>query len=93
MISQVLHAIKSAKGTVNINELSNKLGIERSALEGMIQHLVRNGLLVADHGLSGGCSLSGSCGSNCTGPSNCVFIAKMPKTYSLPNFEGPAKHL
>lgn len=85
MLRHILTEIEKSPGTVDLNELQQKLGVDRSALEGMIQHLVRTGHLVDDHAeqLSAkqGCAGS-SCGS-CSGLASCAFVAKMPKTYSL----------
>ena len=93
MISLVLNEIKNAKDGVSFNELNQKLGIERSALEGMIQHLVRTGRLVDEDAKAEKCGISGNCGSTCTGAAICPFVAKMPRTYSIPDSKETAvKH-
>ena len=46
MLQQVLHEIETTHGVLNLNELTQKLGVERSALEGMIQFLVQSGRLL-----------------------------------------------
>lgn len=86
MLHRILKEIENSSGTVDLNELYQKLGVDRSALEGMIQHLVRKGLLVDDDAelisaTNQGCEMS-SC-SSCPGFASCPFVAKMPKTYSL----------
>lgn len=89
MLNQVLSEIKLAKNGLNLGDLSHKLGIERSALDGMIQFWVQKGRLIDDNAAeaetcsttSGGCSASASC----TGPDTCPFVMKMPKSYSLAN--------
>jgi hypothetical protein len=86
MLRQVLHEIATSRGALNLSELNRKLGIERSALEGMIQYLVRSGRLVDEEARgdqSGPICPSSGCGSVCAGFANCAFVAKMPKTYSL----------
>jgi DNA-binding Lrp family transcriptional regulator len=86
MLTQVLTEIQQANGPITINELSRRLGIESSALQGMIDFWVRKGRLrdddaaVAEEGACGG----GSCGDNCFGLSACPFTAKMPRSYSIP---------
>ena len=45
MLSQILEEFEKAKGPLDLNELSQRLGVERSALEGMLQLLVRKGRL------------------------------------------------
>lgn len=85
MLQQVLQAVKSAQGPVNLNDLARKLGVERSALDGMIQFWVRKGRLRDDDiqpdTPSEGCSCSST--SSCPGPKACPFVLTMPKTYSL----------
>lgn len=86
MINQVLHEIENTQGALNMNELSRKLGVDRTALDGMIQFLVHKGYLVDDDAAqlaAGDSCATGSCGGSCPGPSHCTFIAKMPKSYSV----------
>lgn len=86
MLRQVLRELESAKSAVNLNELSRKLGIERSALEGMIAYLVQKGELRDDERaqeIAMGLCDSGSCGGSCPRPQGCPFVMKMPRTFSL----------
>lgn len=87
MINLVLKEIESAQGAINLNDLSRSLGVDRTALEGMIQLLIRKGRLVDEDvpptGSDGSCSMD-NCGTSCYGPGECTFIAKMPKSYSMP---------
>ena len=86
MLKTVLQAIESSKGPVHVAELSQRLGIERSALEGMIDYWVRKGRLYDSQGMA--CSPSaGHCSGSCTGAASCAFVAKMPKMYELTNNE------
>ena len=83
MLNQVLFEIKNAQGPITIRELSRKLKIEPQALEGMLQFWVRKGRIRNDDAEA--CdNETGSCGTACSGTLECAFIAKMPKTYSLP---------
>ena len=87
MLNQVLHEIKSTQGVLSLSDLSRKLAIERSALDGMIQFWVQKGCLIDDNAAeiaAGEVCATGSCGGSCAGPANCAFVAKMPKTYSIP---------
>ena len=88
MLTQVLLEIESAQNSLNLNELSHKLDIDRSALDGMIQFWVRKGRLRDDDAdlaeVTGTCSPP-SCGSSCKGLAVCPFAAKIPKTYSIPS--------
>ena len=45
MLSRILKEFESSRSPLTLAEMSRHLGIERSALEGMIQFLVRKGKL------------------------------------------------
>ncbi len=45
MLSEILKAFREADGPLDLNELGRRLGIEKSALEGMLETLVRQGKL------------------------------------------------
>ena len=82
MLKLVLQSIESSKGPVHVAELSQRLGIERSALVGMIDYWVRKGRLYDSDGAA--CAPStGHCSTSCTGAANCPFVAKMPKMYEI----------
>lgn len=82
MLKLVLQSIESSKGPVHVAELSQRLGIERSALEGLIDYWVRKGRLYDSDGAA--CAPStGHCSTSCTGAANCAFVAKMPKMYEV----------
>jgi hypothetical protein len=86
MLSQVLAELKGAESALDLNELSRRLGIERTALEGMILTLVHQGKLQDDekaYEVAMGLCDSRSCGASCPGPKGCPFIVKLPRTYSL----------
>ncbi len=85
MLHQILHEIERANGPMTLNELSRRLNIEASALQGMIEFWVRKGRLRDDEAAvneATACT-SGSCGDNCFGLSACPFTAKMPRSYSI----------
>jgi len=45
MLVRIIGEFKQTDGLLDLNELSRRLGVERSALEGMLQLLVRQGKL------------------------------------------------
>jgi predicted Zn-ribbon and HTH transcriptional regulator len=45
MLSKIVNAFREADGPLDMRELSRRLGIERSALDGMLDVLVRQGKL------------------------------------------------
>jgi len=84
MLKQVLHEIEQARSSISISELSHRLGVEADALEGMIQFWVRKGRLKVDNDVNGGANCScGTGANNCAPVSDCIFIAKMPKSYTI----------
>ena len=83
MLKEVLHAIEAANGPVHVAELSRQLGIERTALEGMIAYWVQHGRLQDDSAPQDSCGPAGHCGPTCTGTSTCAFVVKMPRSYTL----------
>lgn len=84
MLKQVLYEIETARGPITVRALSQKLAVGADAIEGMIQFLVRKGLLQDDDNAANCNTDSGACTSSSCETSSCVFIAKMPKTYSIP---------
>lgn len=86
MINRVLQEVKKSQAPFSVTALSEKLGIDRSALEGMLAFWVRKGRLQEDGQQStanGKGSECCSCGLACSGAGNCAFMARMPKIYSV----------
>lgn len=84
MLREVLQAIETADGPIHVAALSQQLGIERGALEGMIDYWVRKGRLQASRTADSVCApTAGHCGGGCTGAAACPFIARMPKSYII----------
>jgi hypothetical protein len=86
MLHQVLHEIERANGPITLNELSRRLDMEASALQGMIEFWVRKGRLRDDEAATAEATACapGGCGDSCYGLSACPFTAKMPRSYSVP---------
>ena len=82
MLRLVLETIESSKGPIHTAELSQQLGIERSALEGMIDYWVRKGRLYDSEGSTCAPGM-GHCSSSCSGAANCAFVVKMPKMFEV----------
>ncbi len=69
-LSGVLREFENARGDLTFAEVAGKLGIERSALDGMIQLLVRKGRLREVGGAEGscaGCGLRSGCSDGSSG--------------------------
>lgn len=86
MLWKILQEVEAAQGPLDLNELSRRLDIERSALDGMIQFWVRKGRLVDDAAVAGQATTvcaSHACSRGCPGPQHCSFALKMPRTITL----------
>jgi len=87
ILQQILGELETVGGPISVRELSRRLDVETSALEGMLEFLVRKGRLVDDSQVASdviaGCGPGYACASACPGAEQCPFVAKRPKTYSL----------
>lgn len=86
MLLKILHEVEAAQGPLDLNELSRRLDIDRSALDGMIQFWVRKGRLIDDAVVAGEATTvcaSHACGRGCPGPQQCSFALKPPRTIML----------
>lgn len=84
LLHSVLEAIEEADGPLSLGQLGLTLGVEPSALEGMVSFWVRKGRLrvvgAADGTL---CAVTG-CGScSSAGPVTCPLIVNEPTRYEL----------
>lgn len=63
MLSQILREFRESGGVINLNELSQRLGVARSALDGMLETLQGQGKLteVAETVVTDGCHDCSSC--------------------------------
>lgn len=94
MLRRVLERVEASDGAVDLRALSRALGVEQSALEGMIQHWVRKrrladsgagvGLMVDSRGEDG--TAAGACAScrrSCSGATACPFLLRAPRTIAF----------
>ena len=83
MLNLVLQEIAKSVAPVSLAALSQKLGVEPGALEGMLTYWVRKGRIKADDPMAtAGAKCTGCC-SNCKGAASCPFVARMPLAFSL----------
>ena len=99
MLRLLIHELEQARIPMSLNELSRKLGIEQSALQGMIEHLVRTGRVHDDLAQSPTQTLTQSpttclptnsrtsayCAS-CAGVQGCPFVTRLPRTLTVAKF-------
>jgi len=78
MLSRIIDEFRKSSGLLDLNELSQRLGVEKSALDGMLQLLVRQGKL-RDIGLG-----TEAC-THCTGHLSCASVqaGNAGKAYEL----------
>ncbi|MFH1646897.1 MAG: FeoC-like transcriptional regulator [Chloroflexota bacterium] len=84
MLAEIMKAFRETGGPLDLNELSRSLGAERSAVEGMLQTLVRQGKLREISPGSEDCT-------HCGGRADCARLQTglMGRVYELA--EGPGK--
>ena len=83
MLYQLLSVINAKNGPISLDGLSEELGMQRSALEGMLDLLVRKEKLrYSDLGqpLEDGDCTGAACMA-CGKAGQCPFVGKMPKVY------------
>ena len=82
MLTKILAIMRSAHGAVSIRQLSQELQVEPSALNGMLEELVRMGKLeVKTEPASEGENCNTCAG--CKGTQECPFIYHLPIQYQL----------
>jgi len=82
MLSQILREIEQNEGAISLAKLSQKLMIQTSTLEGMLQTLIGMGRIKVDNVESVGACIPGGCAS-CNSDQQCPLVVHLPKTYSV----------
>ncbi len=85
MLERLLSSIRETNGPISFDDLSKRLQVERSALEPMLDLLVRKGLLTewTDAETDVACG-SGACGTSCAGVQGCPFVVGgLPRTLEI----------
>jgi hypothetical protein len=80
MLNQVLLEIQAAKGTLRLNEMARRIGVDASALEGMIAFWVSKGKL-KPVSMETGANCAAPCAGECPGAAQCPFVATMPRMW------------
>ncbi len=87
MLHAILHEIETAPGPITVRALSRKLGVQPSALEGMIRFWVQKGRLTMADGPMGVSSISVCSGKRCLracpGPAQCPLVSDPLTTYTI----------
>ena len=85
MLERLLAGIAETNGPISFDDLSRRLQVERSALEPMLDLLVRTGLLIEWTGGAAEVACGGgACGTSCGGVEGCPFVVGgMPRTLEI----------
>jgi len=83
MLTRVLDALQASDGQIDLNELSERLQIDRYALGGMIEFWVHKGRIQPLE-FEADCS-SAACGPACPGAAECPLVATLGPAYKIPN--------
>lgn len=85
MLQRLLSEIEEANGPISFDDLSRRLRVERSALQPMLDLLVRKGLLTEwGQGATAVACGSEACGTSCSGIQGCPFVSEgMPRTLAI----------
>ena len=77
VLDRLTKEIRSAQGPIRLEVLARRIGVQASALPGMLGTLERKGVLTmpAESGSEDGFACSVSCGRSCEGLDACPFIA------------------
>lgn len=88
MLREIIDILKTEKVSISVDILSHRLKVDKSALEGMLETLIKKDIIKMDNGWnvqSSGCQ-SFSC-QGCPAARGCPFTSKMPRTYTLVDFK------
>jgi hypothetical protein len=75
VLAQIIKECRESGGIINLNDLSHRLGIDRSALDGMMDTLVKQGKLQAISAIDANCR---NCSGSCQG---CTYASESMKGY------------
>jgi len=87
MLHAILYELQTASEPMTLRTLGQKLNVQQSALEGMIQFWVQKGRLELDDGMGGASEVSVCdhkiCFRSCPGPAQCPLASDPLISYSL----------
>jgi len=85
MLKEIINTLKTAKIPLSLDGLSQRLDINKRALEGMLDTLIQKGLIIKDPSpMACGDFRCGEIAcAGCASSSHYLFAGKVPKTYTL----------
>ncbi len=79
LLERLVSELDEASSPLRLVELADRLGVEPTALNGMIRTLEWKGMVVSPAGSSGEVVCASGCGATCTGVEACPFVANLPR--------------
>lgn len=90
VLDRVVEELRSAGGPIRLHDLAVRVGVERSALDGMLGVLVEKGRLTSSetHPITEEFACTGTaCGKTCVGLNECPWIMDVPVVLGVANPE------
>ncbi|NSW54258.1 MAG: helix-turn-helix domain-containing protein [Anaerolineae bacterium] len=81
MLTRILEEIRAAQGPLSLRDLSRRLDVQPSALQGMLTQLLRMGKLEIEQEMPADASCT-SC-SGCAGVQDCPFLFHSPQRFRI----------
>lgn len=75
VLDRLVNEIRATRGPMQVEMLARRVGVQVSALPGMLETLERKGILSLPTESGEGYACSAACGHSCTGLETCPFIA------------------
>ena len=90
MLDRVVEELRSAGGPIRLRDLAVRVGLDRSALDGMLGVLVEKGRLTSSETqpITEEFACTGAaCGTTCVGLSECPWIVDVPVVLAVQSRE------
>jgi len=84
LLREIIDILKTEKASLSVDILSHRLNVDKSALEGMLETLIKKGIIKMDDiGEIDSSKCHNSSCLGCAAAKGCPFTDKLPRTYTL----------
>ncbi len=84
MLREIINILRTEDAPLSVDILSQRLDVDKSAVEGMLAMLQKKGMIkMDDMGETNGSGCQGFSCSGCATAQGCPFVGKMPRRYTL----------
>lgn len=88
MLREIIDILKTEKVSLSVDILSHRLNVDKSALEGMLETLIKKGIIkIDDIGEMDSSKCHSSSCLGCAAVKRCPFTGKLPRMYTLVDFK------